>query len=152
MEKRDNTYPPFDLTAWEELPDILCSSEDAAQDAANDDARFLEGKMCVVTRACSVRGEICFDRPLLVKVLDVVTDHWSDTFLDPYIDFMFIDIPEGEEAKELFGGHVDGAYYGWVYGRTYAVANDMEILASAHCPETPTTTWAFQETQRERAS
>lgn len=99
---------------------------------------------------CSVRGERLFNKPIIVKVTDVDTTHWNDTFLDPYVDFVFVDIPEGEEAKELFGGHDDGAYYGWTFGRTYAIVEDMERLALALTEDAPKTACAFQETQRMR--
>lgn len=126
-----DTLPPFDLIGWEALPDLLFASENEAQDAANEDARYLEGKIGVITFSLSVRGEYQFKEPMRVKIQDVVTDHWQDEHLDPYVDFIFLDKPTGEKERELFGGHENDCYYGWVYGRSYLVAGEMETLANA---------------------
>lgn len=115
----------LDLSKWASQPDTLHATEEEAEEAADADARWLEFEVRIVyvRDSGSPRGDYTFDPPVRARVIGVDTDRWMDTeFLDPYVDFVFLDPvdPEGFEPDE------EGKQYGWWFSRTHKLSTPKE--------------------------
>lgn len=115
----------LDLSKWAAQPDTLHATEKEAEEAADADARWLESEVRVVfvRESGAPGGDRAFDPPVRARVINVDTDRWMDTeFLDPYVDFVFLDPvdPEAFEPDE------EGKQYGWWFSRTHRLACKKE--------------------------
>ena len=115
----------LDLSKWAMQPDALHTTEKEAEEAADADARWLEFEVRIVyvRESGSPRGDHRFDPPVRARVIGVDTDRWMDTeFLDPYVEFVFLD-PVDTEA---FEPDEEGKQYGWWFSRTHRIAKEAE--------------------------
>jgi hypothetical protein len=109
----------LDLEKWAAQPDVSHPTREAAEAAAVEDARWLEGQVVYVRLSGCARGDYALDPPVRARVYDVDIDRWMDSdFLDPYVNFVFIDpVPE-----DVFEPNEEGKQYGWWFSRTHRLS------------------------------
>lgn len=111
----------LDLSKWAAQPDTIHATEEEAEEAADADARWLlfEVRVVFVRESGSVQGDYAFDPPVRAQVIDVETDRWMDSdFLDPYVDFVFLDpVDPGVFPPDEYGRQIGG----W-FSRTHRLA------------------------------
>jgi hypothetical protein len=98
------------LDGWREV--VRHPSREAAEAAADADARALVGREAYVTTVDVPEGTVAFDRPARVLVTNVDARPTNDgqwNYFDLYVDFVFRDVEDAERAP--------GA---WTYGRPHA--------------------------------
>ncbi len=106
----------LDLAKWADGEDVLHATEEEAEAAAVEDARWLEGQVVYVRWSGCPTGDHKFDPPVRARIYSVDVDRWMDSeFLDPYVDFVFIDpVP-----KDVFEPDEADKQYGWWFSRTH---------------------------------